>query len=154
MVACVKHITTRCGSFLCSLSASNTSIPCMWTLLVSSFIPHPYIFLISARNILINSCIFMIDINTQNFFATNYKTMNNYGHINVALKAIRAERQQVVSYSEPRNRLPDPKGLLSPRLPSHAMPKLVMRCPCKCQQHTSFYCICCKILHTQQQWLQ
>ena len=37
------------------MSASDTSIPCMWTWLASSFIPHPYIFLISA-NLLINSC--------------------------------------------------------------------------------------------------
>ena len=53
MVACVKRIATR-GSCLCTLSASNTFIPCMQTLLASSFIPRPYIFLISTRNLLIN----------------------------------------------------------------------------------------------------
>ena len=41
--------------------------------------------------------------------------------------------------------LPDSKGPLSASLPSHAMPKLVMLCPCRCQQHTS-HCFCCKIL--------
>ena len=46
-----------------------------------------------------------------------------------ALEAIKAERQQVVSiirYSEPRNRLPDPKGLLLARLPLRVMPRLMM----------------------------
>ena len=42
--------------------------------------------------------------------------------------------------------LPDSRGPLSTSLPSHAMPKLVMRCPCRCQQHTG-HCFCCKILH-------
>ena len=54
MVAYVKCIATRCGSCLCTLSASNTSIPCMWTLLASRFLPHPYIFLIPARNLSCN----------------------------------------------------------------------------------------------------
>ena len=31
----------RCGSCLCTLSASNTSTPCIWNLLASSFIPLP-----------------------------------------------------------------------------------------------------------------
>ena len=34
------------------LSASNTVIPCMWTFLDRSFIPHPYISLIYRRNFL------------------------------------------------------------------------------------------------------
>ena len=48
---CEMYSHLHCGSCLCTLSASNTSIPCMWTLLARSFIPHPYIFLISARNL-------------------------------------------------------------------------------------------------------
>ena len=42
---CVKCSHLRCGSCLCTLSASNTSIPCMWTLFASSFI-HPSLHLL------------------------------------------------------------------------------------------------------------
>ena len=79
--------------------------------------------------------------------------MNNISHITLALEATRAERQQVVSirrYSERRNRFPDHKGLLLTSLPSHALPKLAMRSPCKCQQHISHCCICCKIIHIRR----
>ena len=66
MVACVKHIATRCGSCLCTLSASNTSIPCMWTLLASSFILYPYIFFDFCKKSFIK-ILFMFFFSPKNF---------------------------------------------------------------------------------------
>ena len=65
-------------------------------------------------------------VSGKHYWLFNDKTMNT---LHVALEAIRAERQQVVlirRYFKLRNRLPDPKGMLSARLPSCEMPKLAM----------------------------
>ena len=52
MVVCMKCSHLCCSSCLCTLSASNTcaSIPCMWTLIASSFIPTSFLFLQKVFN--------------------------------------------------------------------------------------------------------
>ena len=62
MVACVEHNYSNfhCNCWLCTLSASNTVIPCtcMWTLLASiDLSPHSYIFYFCPPKFLMNSCL-------------------------------------------------------------------------------------------------
>ena len=87
------------------------------------------------------------------FLTTNYNNKNY--HITHGL---RAKRQQVVTikrYFKPEISFQIPRD--NSQLTCHhvqiTMPKYAMWCPCKCQQHTGRYCVCCKILHAQQWWL-